>query len=70
MTDLAFWWRLVKPVLKFLARFIPGREPEPSRLSKAIKEAFAEVNAGRFRHPTEPATNESKKPDANPPKVA
>ena len=71
MTDRAFWWRVMRAVLKFLLRFIPyGHEPEPSRLSKAIKEAFAEVNARKCRDLSEPATNDAKKPDANPPKPA
>jgi len=31
MTVIAVWWRLIKPVLKFLGRFIPyGHEPEDS----------------------------------------
>jgi len=69
MTDRAFWWRVMRAVLKFLLRFIPyGHEPEPSRLSKAIKEAFAEVNARNYR--AKPATNDPKKPDSHPPKAA
>ena len=58
MTDVATWWRMIKPVLKFLARFIPGREPEPSRLSKAIKECFRDLPAR--------TNSEAKKPEEKP----
>jgi len=63
MTDVAVWWRIIKPVLKFLGRFVPyGHEPEPSRLSKAIKECFRQFH--------EPPYTEPLKPETKPPKDA
>ena len=62
MTEAATWWRIIKRVLHFLARFIPGREPEPTKLQKAIKECFS------FLHeppPSEP-NRQPKKPDRDP----
>ncbi len=51
-TQAATWRRVGKAVLNFLARFIPGREPEVLRRSREIKELFRNCH----EEPKQPGT--------------